>query len=128
LDAVRTDSGVLPSDGLIVVHAVEVIKARPRKAAGEAKVGHQKLTGKAKMLRVHVGAKDTWEGEPLWEALVKRFHQRDLAGATVYRGVEGYGASGRIHRRAVWRSGDEPIKVVAIDSAEKLEEAIPYLD
>ena len=52
----------------------------------------------------------------------------DLAGATVYRGVEGYGASGRIHRRAVWRSGDEPITVVAIDSAEKIEKAIPYLD
>jgi len=77
---------------------------------------------------VHVGANDTWEGEPLWEALVKRFHQLDLAGATVYRGIEGYGASGRIHRRAVWRSADEPITVVAVDSAEKIEKALPYLD
>jgi PII-like signaling protein len=128
IDAVLPDLGVLVSDGLIAVHDVEVIKARPRKAAGEAKVGHQKLTGKAKMLRVHVGANDTWEGEPLWEALVKRFHQLDLAGATVYRGVEGYGASGRIHRRAVWRSADEPITVVTVDSAEKIEKALPYLD
>jgi len=128
IDAVLPDLDVLVSDGLIAVHDVEVIKARPRKAAGEAKVGHQKLTGKAKMLRVHVGAKDTWEGEPLWEALVKRFHQLDLAGATVYRGVEGYGASGRIHRRAVWRSADEPITVVTVDSAEKIEKALPYLD
>ena len=128
IDAVLPDLDVLVSDGLIAVHDVEVIKARPRKAAGEAKVSHQKLTGKAKMLRVHVGANDTWEGEPLWEALVKRFHQLDLAGATVYRGLEGYGASGRIHRRPAWRSADEPVTVVAVDTAEKIEKALPYLD
>ena len=128
IDAVLPDLDVLVTDGLVAVHEVRVVKARPRKAAAEAKVTHQKLTGKAKMLRVHVGAKDSWEGEPLWEALVKRFHQLDLAGATVYRGVEGYGASGRIHRRAVWRSADEPITVVAVDSAEKIEKALPYLD
>ncbi|HYV66129.1 MAG TPA: DUF190 domain-containing protein [Myxococcales bacterium] len=128
IDAVLPDLDVLVEDGLVAVHDVEVIKTRPRKADAEAKVPHQKLTGKAKMLRVHVGANDTWEGEPLWEALVKRFHQLDLAGATVYRGIEGYGASGRIHRRAVWRSADEPITVVAVDSAEKIEQALPYLD
>ena len=89
---------------------------------------HQKLTGKAKMLRVHTGANDTWEGEPLHLALVKRFHQLDLAGATVYRGIEGYGATGRIHRKPVFRSGDEPVTVVAVDSAEKIERALPYLD
>ena len=127
IDAVLPDLDVLVGDGLMAVHDVQVIKARPRKATGEAPV-HQKLTGKAKMLRVHVGASDTWEGEPLWEALVKRFHQLDLAGATVYRGLEGYGASGRIHRRTVWRSKDEPITVVAIDSTEKIDKALPYLD
>jgi len=128
IDAVLPDLDVLVTDGLIAVHDVEVVKARPRKAAGETPVMHQKLTGKATMLRVHVGATDTWEGEPRGEALVKRFHQLDLAGATVYRGIEGYGASGRIHRRAVWRSADEPITVVAVDSAEKIEKALPYLD
>ena len=128
IDAVLPDLDLLVTEGLIAVHDVQVVKARPRKPAGETKAVHQKLIGKAKMLRVHVGAKDTWEGEPLWEALVKRFHQLDLAGATVYRGIEGYGASGRIHRRAVWRSGDEPITVVVVDSAEKIEKAIPYLD
>lgn len=128
IDAVLPDLDVLVTNGLIAVHEVRVVKARARKPLAEAPVTHQKLTGKAKMLRVHVGAKDTWEGEPLWEALVKRFHQLDLAGATVYRGIEGYGASGRIHRRAVWRSADEPITVVAVDSAEKIEKALPYLD
>jgi uncharacterized protein len=127
IDAVLPDLDVLVTDGLVAVHDVQVVKGGTRKPAREAPV-HQKLTGKAKMLRVHVGANDTWEGEPLWEALVKRFHQLDLAGATVYRGLEGYGASGRIHRRSAWRSKDEPITVVAIDAAEKIDKALPYLD
>lgn len=128
IDAALPDVDVLVEDGVVATHDVQVLKARKRRPKPEEPVTHQKLTGKAKMLRVHVGANDTWEGEPLWEALVKRFHQLDLAGATVYRGLEGYGASGRIHRRAAWRSADEPITVVAVDSAEKIEKALPYLD
>jgi PII-like signaling protein len=46
----------------------------------------------------------------------------------VYRGFSGYGASGRIHRRATWRSHDEPITVVVVDAAEKVQKALPYLD
>ena len=129
IDRVLPDLELLVEDGVIAVQDVQVIKARPRKARAEpGHMPHQKLTGKAKMLRVHMGANDTWEGEPLHLALVKRFHQLDLAGATVYRGLEGYGATGRIHRQAVFRAGDEPITVVVVDSAEKIEKALPYLD
>jgi PII-like signaling protein len=127
IDRAVPDGDALVQDGLVAVHDVQVIKARPH-AQKEPSVHHQKLTGKAKMLRIHIGASDTWEGEPLHDALVKRFHQLDLAGATVYRGIEGYGASGRIHKRAVWRSADEPITVVIVDAAEKIEKALPYLD
>ena len=129
IDRALPDLDLVVQDGLIAVHDTQVIKARPRKQKVEAgPMQHQKLTGKSKMLRVHTGANDLWEGEPLHLALVKRFHQLDLAGATVYRGLEGYGASGRIHRQAVFRSGDEPITVVVVDSAEKIEKALPYLD
>jgi PII-like signaling protein len=127
IDRALPDVDALIPAGLVAVHDVQVLKARQHKRE-EPSVQHQKLTGKAKMLRIHIGAKDTWEGEPLFDALVKRFHQLDLAGATVYRGIEGYGASGRIHKRAVWRSEDEPITVVIVDSAEKIEKALPYLD
>ncbi len=96
--------------------------------AAHSAVQHEKLVGKAKMLRVHIGANDTWDGEPLHLALLKRFHQLDLAGATVYHGMEGYGASGRIHRQPTFRSGDEPMTVVAVDVPEKLERVMPYLD
>jgi uncharacterized protein len=126
IDRVLPDVDVLVTEGFVAVHDARIVKSRPRKEVPA--VRHHKLTGKAKMLRVHVGAADVWEGEPLWQAPVKRFHQLDLAGATVYRGLEGYGASGRIHRRAVWRSHDEPVTVVVVDEAEKLEKALPYLD
>lgn len=127
IDRALPDLDVLVPRGLIAVHDVQVIKSL-RHESKETAVTHKKLTGKAKMLRIHIGANDTWEGEPLFDALLKRFHQLDLAGATVYRGIEGYGATGRIHRRAVWRSKDEPITVVIVDAAEKIEKALPYLD
>lgn len=127
IDRALPDVDALVQEGLVAVHDVQVIKAK-KHAHEETAVHHEKLTGKAKMLRIHIGADDTWEGEPLYDALVKRFHQLDLAGATVYRGIEGYGASGRIHKRAVWRSKDEPITVVIVDAAEKIEKALPYLD
>lgn len=127
IDRALPDVDALVQDGYLAVHEVQVLK-RKAHAHKEPAVQHQKLTGKARMLRIHIGASDTWEGEPLYAALVKRFHQLDLAGATVYRGIEGYGASGRIHKRAVWRSKDEPITVVVVDAAEKIEKALPYLD
>ncbi len=80
------------------------------------------------MLRIHIGADDRWEGDSLSEALVKRFHFLDLRGATVYHGQMGYGASGRIHRRKQWRSSDEPVTIVVVDSAEKIEKAMPFID
>lgn len=128
IDRALPDVSALVQEGLVAVHEVQVVKARPHARKEEGPVAHEKLTGKAKMLRIHLGAKDTFEGEPLHDALVKRFHQLDLAGATVYRGVEGYGASGRIHKRAVWRSAGDPITVVIVDTAEKIEKALPYLD
>ncbi len=127
IDRSLPDVDALVPEGLVAVHEVQLLKAKKHAQRGGA-VQHQKLTGKAKMLRIHIGANDTWEGAPLYDALVKRFHQLDLAGATVYRGIEGYGASGRIHKRAVWRSKDEPITVVIVDEAGKIEKALPYLD
>jgi uncharacterized protein len=127
IDRVLPEVDALVPEGLVAVHPVQVVKAKPH-ARKEPSVPHQKLTGKARMLRIHIGADDTWEGEPLADALVKRFHQLDLAGATVYRGIEGYGASGRIHKRAAWRSKDDPITVVIVDEAEKIEKALPWLD
>ena len=85
------------------------------------------LNGAAKMVRVHVGEDDTWNGKPLYEAIVEEARRQDMAGATVYRGIEGYGASSRIHRRQLLTSSDLPIMVSLIDTAEKIERFMPTL-
>ena len=88
-----------------------------------------KLEGKAKMLRIHFGEDDQWEGRPLYRAIVERCRQLDIAGATVYRGIEGYGASTRIRRSHLLQfSSDAPILVQIIDTSENIQRLIPALD
>ncbi len=88
-----------------------------------------KLEGKAKMLRIHFGENDRWQGRPLYEAIVERCRQLDIAGATVYRGIEGYGASTMIRRSHLLRlSSDAPILVQVIDTEENVQRLIPALD
>lgn len=85
------------------------------------------LTGPAKLVRVHFGEDDKWHGKPLYEAIVEEARRHDLAGATVYRGIEGYGASSRIHRRQLLTSSDLPIMLCIIDTADKIERFLPTL-
>src|ERR1700744_3613941 len=88
-----------------------------------------KLEGKAKMLRIHFGENDRWEGKPLYEAIVERCRKLDIAGATVYRGIEGYGASTMIRRRHLLSfSSDAPILVQVIDSEENIQRLLPALN
>jgi len=88
-----------------------------------------KLEGKAKMLRIYFGEDDKWHGKPLYRAIVEKCRELDIAGATVLRGIEGYGASTLIHRSHLLSfSSDAPVMVSVIDSEEKVEKLIPYLD
>lgn len=85
------------------------------------------LTGAAKLVRVYFGEDDRWHGKPLYESIVEEARRQDLAGATVYRGASGYGASSRIHRKQLLMSSDLPIMVCLIDTAEKIERFLPTL-
>lgn len=87
-----------------------------------------KLEGKAKMLRIHFGEDDKWHNKPLYEAIVMKCRELDIAGATVFRGIEGYGASTLIHKRHLLRSSDYPIMISVIDTEEKIRALIPALD
>lgn len=83
----------------------------------------------ARMLRIHFGEADKWQGKPLHEAIVSKCMELGVAGATVYRGIQGYGASTRIHRRSHWKfSKDAPIMLTIIDIEEKIEKLLPHLD
>ena len=130
IDRILPDVYDVVDEGLVELSDTEIVKVKRRRppAPAAAPHSHVKLQGKAKMMRIHIGADDQWDGEPLVDALVKRFHLLDLAGVTVYRGLAGYGASGRIHRRKMWRSADEPVTLVIVDTAENLEKAMPSID
>jgi len=86
------------------------------------------LNGRAKMIRIHFGEDDRWEGKPLYEAIVEEARRMDLAGATAYRGIEGYGASSRIHKKHAFVSSDLPIMVVVIDTEENIARFLPVVE
>jgi PII-like signaling protein len=88
-----------------------------------------KLEGEGQLLRIFVGESDRHDGRPLHEAIVLLARQRGLAGATVVRGVEGFGAASRIHTTKILRlSEDLPIIIEIADRAEKIAAILPELD
>jgi PII-like signaling protein len=86
------------------------------------------LSGSAKMVRIHFGEDDRWHGQPLYQAIVEEARRQDLAGATVYRRIEGYGASSRIHRKHLLTSSDLPVMVCIIDEAAKIGQFLPTIE
>lgn len=87
-----------------------------------------KLRGKAKMLRIHFGEDDKWHNRPLYEAIVMKCRELDIAGASVFRGIEGYGASTLIRKKHLLFSSDRPIMVSVVDTEENIRKLIPALD
>jgi PII-like signaling protein len=83
----------------------------------------------ARMLRIHFGEDDRWQGKPLYEAIVARCKELDIAEVIVFRGIEGYGSGSRIRRSGHWSfSKDAPIQLSIIDTEERLAALIPFLD
>jgi uncharacterized protein len=87
-----------------------------------------KLEGKARMLRIHFGEDDKWQGKPLYEAIVVKCREFDIAGASVFRGIEGYGASTLIHKQHLLWSSDRPIMVAVIDTEKNIRKLLPALE
>jgi uncharacterized protein len=88
-----------------------------------------RLQGPAKRLTVLVGETDRWHHRPLYTEIVHRAHAAGLAGATVLRGIEGYGASRHLHTsRILSLSEDLPVAVVIIDDPERVAAFLPQLD
>ncbi|MFF7308946.1 DUF190 domain-containing protein [Streptomyces sp. NPDC008137] len=88
-----------------------------------------RLTGRALRLTVFVGENDTWHHRPLYSEIVHRAHAAGLAGASVFRGVEGFGASSLIHTsRLLSLSEDLPVAVVIVDTEPRVRTFLPQLD
>ncbi len=116
--------------GIVEVTDTSVVKCCPdaddkRKEKG----GHMKLEGKAKMLRIIISEDDKWGGEPLYQAIVKRLITTDIAGATVYRAIAGYGPHRRYRqKKTLTVHGDLPILITIMDTEEHIKKVIPILD
>lgn len=81
------------------------------------------------LLRIFVGESDKHEGKPLYEWLVLKAREAGLAGATVLRGIEGFGAHSRLHTAKILRlSEDLPIVIEVVDGREKIEAFLPVID
>jgi len=87
------------------------------------------LKGERVLMRIHIGERDKFEGEPLYWAIVQLLRRRHYAGATVTRGIMGYGASSRVHSaKFLELSLDLPIIVECVETEEKINEILPALD
>lgn len=88
-----------------------------------------KLEGEGKLLRIFIGESDTWEGKPLYQQIVLRARETGLAGATVLRGIEGFGAHSRLHTARILRlSEDLPLVIEIVDTAEKVDGFLEEVD
>jgi len=112
------------TDGVIEVQDTQVIKVASKERPSPPQGPHTEMRGAARMMRIYLGESDKWQGEPLYEAIVKRLRLLDIAGATVYRGILGYGAKGHTHKSGrLPFSHDLPIMISVVDSEEKLAKA-----
>lgn len=88
-----------------------------------------RLEGPASRLTIFIGESDQWNHKPLYTEIVHRAHAGGLAGATVLHGIEGFGASSRIHTtRLLSLSEDLPAVVVIVDATDKIQAFLPQLD
>jgi len=88
-----------------------------------------KLEGTGLLVRIYLGESDRWQGKPLYQAIVQLLRQRGLAGATVLRGIEGFGAKQHMHStRILSLSEDLPILIEAVDEEARIRAVLPELD
>ncbi len=88
-----------------------------------------KIPKEGKLLRIYIGESDVYEGKPLYEAILHLARREGLAGSTVIKGFEGFGAASRIHTAKLLRlSEDLPILIEIVDAEDKIEAFLPHLD
>lgn len=87
------------------------------------------LPDEGKLLRIFIGESDRHDNMPLFEWIVRKAREEGIAGATVLRGLEGYGAHSRLHTAKILRlSSDLPVIIEIVDSEEKIEAFLPLVD
>src|SRR5207247_8480225 len=88
-----------------------------------------KIEGPGKALTIFIGEGDHWHGKPLYQAIVMKARESGLAGATVTRGLMGFGANSRVHTASILRlSEDLPMVIQIVDTPERIDAFLPVLD
>jgi PII-like signaling protein len=88
-----------------------------------------KIEGTGLLVRIYIGESDQWHGKPLYQAIVERLRERGLAGATVLRGIEGFGAKAHLHTTRILRlSEDLPVLIEVVDQEDRVRAVLPELD
>jgi uncharacterized protein len=88
-----------------------------------------RIEGRALLARIYIGESDHYEGQPLYEVIVRLLRERGIAGATVLRGIEGYGRAARLHTARILRlSEDLPILIEVVDEEDRLRAVLPEVD
>ena len=81
------------------------------------------------LLRIFVNERDTWHGGPLYCAIVEMLKREQVAGASVFRGVEGFGAHREIHMAHIWSMGGKlPVLIEVVDEPAKIQALVPQLE
>jgi PII-like signaling protein len=112
------------SDGLIEVQDTIVVRAASREPAAPPKRPRERKQGPARLLRVFLSESDKCDGEPLYQAMLNRLRAMDITGATVYRGILGFGATGRTHKDSFLHlTHDLPVMLAVADSPEMIARA-----
>ena len=89
----------------------------------------KRYLGKKKVLKIYIDTMDKFEDKPLWEEILKKVKEKQLAGATVYKGVAGIGAFTELRSFKVWALAQElPLVIEIIDSEDKISDFIDYID
>lgn len=150
IGAFLTDVAEIVSEGLVTLERAHVLLYRQNRLAADKAAMRlevpgpitpfstlpspeefpvMKLSEEGQLLRVFIGESDAWEGQPLFRAIVLKAKELGLAGATVLRGPMGFGANSRVHTaKLLDLSTDLPIVVEIVDSGEKIQSLLPFLD
>jgi PII-like signaling protein len=87
------------------------------------------IQGPAMIARIYVGEADRHDGKPLYQAIVELLRDRKMAGATVLRGIEGFGANSHLHTTRILRlSEDLPVVIEVVDQEDRLRAILPEVD
>jgi PII-like signaling protein len=114
------------TDGLIAVHDITVVKSVSKdQVTPEIEPPRKTVTRPAKLVRIYIGESDKYNEEPLYEAIVKKLRMLECSGATVYRGILGYGAKRHTHKAGRFHlSHDLPVVISVVEDVKRASELI----